>query len=336
MFKKSLVLAVLLLIIGFIFWLLLMFRTPEGKPVNLQIKSGLSGNKVAALLAKKRIISSPLLFTLFAKFDGVDGKILPGSYLFNEGMSTSDALKVLARGPKRKLFKITIPEGFTIDEIGQRLETKTFLNKKEFIELAKNGKNVFPKHPFLKDIPTSSLEGYLFPKTFVFDSNATPSKFIEIMLEQFGKESSSLDLTLARQKNLSLHQVVTIASLIEKEAKVAEERPLVAAVVYNRLAIGMPLKIDATIQYALPERKVRLTKEDLKIESPYNTYVNKGLPPGPIANPGSDSLKAALNPAPVDYLYYVLTDPASGRHSFTRDYQEFLKFKRQGKKAIGN
>ena len=335
MFKKSFFVALLLLIIASIVWLSFMFRTSEGKSVELEIRSGVSADEITALLAKKRIISSPLIFTIFAKFGGSDSKILPGRYSFREGMSAADALKILERGPKRRVIKVTVPEGFTIEEIGERLEAKTSFGKKDFADLTKNGKNTFSKFGFLKEVPTSSLEGYLFPKTFVFDNNTTLPELIEMMLQQFNKEVSVLDLAPAHQRKLSLHDVVTIASLIEKEAKVPEERGLISAVIYNRLAIGMPLKIDATIQYALPERKVRLTQEDLKIDSPYNSYVNKGLPPGPIANPGSESLKAAINPAPVDYLYYVLTDPTVGKHSFTRDYQEFLKFKKQGKKASG-
>lgn len=174
----------------------------------------------------------------------------------------------------------------------------------------------------------TTLEGYIFPKTYTFEKKTRPETIARRMLYQFQIETEALDWSILAQKNLTKHDIIIIASLIEEEAKVAEERPIIAAVIYNRLAKNMPLQIDATVQYALPERKAVLTYEDYKVDSPYNTYLRLGLPPGPITNPGLDSIKAALAPASVDYYYYVLTSP-EGKHTFTRTYEEFLNAKKE-------
>lgn len=242
-------------------------------------------------------------------------------------MTYYQIIKLLTKGQKEKLITVVIPEGFTAKEIAARLAKKTGRPKEDFYEYML-GQGV----PALKpaDIPPelNSLEGYLFPKTYSFRQKEHPAKIINRLLAQFEQEVAGLDWSFAQSKGLSRHQIITVASLIEKEAKVPEERALIAAVIYNRLAKNMPLQIDATVQYALPQRKEALTNEDLKIASPYNTYQHLGLPPGPIASPGLDSIKAALAPAPVDYLYYVLTS-ADGHHTFTNNYNDFLKAKQQ-------
>lgn len=326
---------IVFLVAAFLLWVIFLLYLPSGKQVKVAVKPGVSFGEVAQDLADKKVIVSPFFFTIYAKYNREDFKILPGEYFFREGMSFFEVRATLEEGPLRKVFKITIPEGFTIEEIAERLK-KTPLDQEKFKNLATvQGQTFSSDFPFLGHNPLKSLEGYLFPKTYIFEENSSEKEFIERLLSQFQKETSSLDFTPPKGGvELNLHQIVTIASLIEEEAKVPEERPLISAVIYNRLQKGMPLEIDATVQYALPQRKLRLKAQDLKMNSPYNTYQNLGLPPGPIASPGFESLKEALNPAPVDYLYYVLTDPSSGRHSFTASYQEFLKLKRQTPKSF--
>ncbi len=260
----------------------------------------------------------------------MDKQVLAGEYEFKQGISYDEALQTLQKGPIKKVFLVTTPEGFTVDEIALRLATETNIKADSFKKLAKEGAKSF-HYDFLKSNPTLTLEGYLFPKTYKVDEETNAEQFIHLQLKQFEREISKLDWAKLTEMQLTIHDIVAIASLIEKEAKLPEERVLISAVIHNRLKKGMLLEICATVQYVLPEHKPRLTYEDLEVDSPYNTYLHPGLPPGPICNPGLDCIKAALNPADVDYLYYVLKDPATGEHIFTRTYDEFLKAKNQAK-----
>lgn len=305
------------------------FLRPPAAPkrIKVTIPQGYNTTQIANLLAAKGVISNSYTFRAYAALSQTELNLQPGFYTFTTDMTYYEIIKKLTQGQKQETITVVVPEGFTVKEIVARLAKKTGRPKEDFYEYTL-GQGV----PQLKppDIPpdVNSLEGYLFPKTYTFVKKEHPAKIIKRMVTQFAQETAGLDWSFAQNKGLSRHQIITVASLIEKEAKVPEERPLIAAVIYNRLTKNMPLQIDATVQYALPERKEILTNEDLKIASPYNTYQQLGLPPGPIANPGLESIKAALAPAPVDYLYYVLTS-ADGRHTFTNNYQEFLKAKKQ-------
>lgn len=300
---------------------------PQVKTALVTIPRGFDSSQIANKLAQEGIVGSAYTFRFYAIYNNVDEHLLPGKYRLSSNMSYKDIVKKMTAGPKKTLIKVIIPEGFTLKEVNSSLADSTGRSLESFQSVT-SGPEIY-KYNF-KYLPTGAknLEGYLFPKTYQFDKDFSAKKIIGRLLYQFQLETENLDWSLAEQKSLSRKDIITIASLIEKEAKVPEERSLMSAVIYNRLALGMPLQIDATIQYVLPERKGILTEADTKYPSPYNTYLNKGLPPGPIANPGIDSIKAALAPAPVDYLYYVLTSP-DGRHTFTRNYAEFLKAKQQ-------
>jgi UPF0755 protein len=312
----------------------LLFCPPPGNTkVQLTIQPGWKISNIASILAEKGIVRSSRVFTGLANYRGIK-RFLPGNYNLRQGMTHSEALNVLAKGPIIRQFVVVIPEGFTINQIAKRLSYRTKINGEEFKNLAYNGAHSkdFEQYSFLKDNSTQSLEGYLFPKTYIVTEETTATEFIKMMLNQYVKETSGLSLSsAAQQRGLTSHNLLTIASLIEAEAKIAEERLLISAVIYNRLGKNMKLQIDATIQYALPARKANLNSEDLKVDSPYNTYLHLGLPPGPICNPGHASIQAALNPAAGNYLYYVLTDP-SGKHAFTDSYEEFLKQKQNAKR----
>ncbi len=246
-----------------------------------------------------------------------------------EAMSYTQAVNAMNKGPYLETFRVTIPEGLTIVQTGTLLNKSTNIKKDEFIDITLNKGKEF-KFDFLRDNPSLSLEGYLFPKTYEILVKTDTRSFVEILLQQFGTEIDSLDWSVAKSKGLTRHQIVTIASLIEKEAKIASEREIISAVIHNRLKADIPLQIDATVQYALPFWKKKLTYEDLNVNSPYNTYLYKGLPPGPICSPGLASIKAALNPTQVDYLYYLVTGQ-DGSHTFTNSYEEFLRLKQQVK-----
>lgn len=311
----------------------LVFPLPweEHKLVEVVVEPGESFLDLTDTLVEKRIIKNGWYFRHLAKDKELDRKIQAGRYELKTFMDYQEALKILTSKPKKGLFRIVIPEGFTISQIAERVEKEAGIPRNEFLLLSLTSAGEF-NHSFLDSNLTPSLEGYLFPKTYLVWEGSSAKEFINLMLNQFGEEIKSLDLSKLSERNLTLHKLVTIASMIEKEAKIPAERRLIAAVIYNRLKKGMRLQIDATVIYALGYHKKRLFERDTKVKSPYNTYINPGLPPGPICNPGLDSLKAALDPAPVDYLYYVLTDPDSGRHTFTRTEAEFLKAKEKAKK----
>lgn len=313
---------------------LLFSASPPPADVRVKIERGYTVSQVAGILAEKKVVRNAWLFKFYLSYRDLDRNILPGEYFFRQGMSFAQAAAVLKNAGAKKSVKVTIPEGFMIKQIASRLNAQAGIDPADFNQLALNQARSFAiDHPILQTNQTSSLEGYLFPKTYLISHKQTTREIIESMIAQFEKETADLDWSKAAVRNMSVHNILTIASLIEREAKLPEERPLVSAVIYNRLAKGMPLEIDASVQYALQEWKPKLTKHDLKVDSPYNTRLYKGLPPGPICNPGIPSIEAALNPAPVDYLYFVLTDPA-GRHTFTSSYEEFEKAKAEAKKRL--
>ncbi len=225
------------------------------------------------------------------------------------------------------VYKIVIPEGFTVEDIAARVEfsSKGRITRDEFLNVARSSHF---DHWFLKGT-NGNLEGFLFPKTYEVMANATAKSVVKKLLDQFEKETSAIDWGRAKSLGVTPYQAVIVASLIEREVRVPWERELVSSVIYNRLSKGMKLEIDATVQYALKTWKRELSYDDLKIDSPYNTYKIQGLPPSPICNPGFESIRAALYPANTDYLFYVLTDPVKGTHSFTADYQQFLRWKRE-------
>lgn len=322
---------ILFLILGS--WLIFCASPPPGK-VKVTIERGYTVGKIAEILAEKKVVSNAYLFKFYLSYNDADRNIIPGQYTFRQSMSFSEAMAILNKAGDKKFIKVVVPEGFTVKQIGLRLETQTNISPDDFDQLALRGAESFESdHAILQSNQTSSLEGYLFPKTYLFDDKKPSRDIIETMLTQFEKETSYLDWPKAQSLNMNVHQILTIASLIEREAKLSEERSLISAVIYNRLKKGMALEIDASVQYALPEWKPKLTRKDLRIDSPYNTRRYKGLPPGPICNPGLPSIAAALNPADVDYLYFVLTD-ASGRHTFTNSYEEFEKAKAEAKKRL--
>ena len=230
---------------------------------------------------------------------------------------------------------MTIPEGYVIDQIAERLDKQAGVPQSEFKSLAKSGATQFAgDHPYLADVYGGSLEGYLFPKTYRVKEGSSAREVLEMMLDQFDREIAQVDLKQASERGLTLNQLVVLASMIERESRLDSERPLISSVIHNRLRTDSFLKIDATIEYVLGKKRFRLTNQDTKIDSPYNTYTRKGLPPGPISNPGLKSLKAAAAPAETQLLYYVLTGK-DGSHTFTTNLADFLAAKKRSKQVFG-
>jgi UPF0755 protein len=302
-----------------------------GQPVQIEIPKGTGSADISVLLANSGVVANPNMFRLKLRTSATSGTLKAGTYDLTTGMDYDVVIAQLREGPPIQYVTVTIPEGYTIEQTAKRVEERAGISSVEFLDLAKTGARRF-EYPFLKDIPSGSLEGYLFPKTYRVRVGSSARDVIDLMLRQFAKETSGLDLSLAAERGLTLRDVVIIGSMIERETRVQSDRPLVSSVIYNRLAKGMLLEIDATVQYVVGN-KPRLLYSDLRVESPYNTYRNRGLPPGPIASPGAPSLEAASAPAQTGYLYYVLT-AKDGSHSFAATGAEFLKLKAEAKKGL--
>ncbi|EYE89675.1 ABC transporter substrate-binding protein [Fervidicella metallireducens AeB] len=296
--------------------------------VEFRVANGESINTVINNLNKKGLIKSKLLAKIYLKNQNINKTFKKGVYRFNTSMTPKDVFKKLINGElDPDILSFTVPEGYTVKQIADKLVSKGVIKDADaFIKEAENGKF---DYEFLNNIPKdrpSRLEGYLFPDTYELRKGMNERDIIIKMLDTFNYVyKTSLKEGLANSK-LTLDDVVIMASIIEREAKSSEERPVIASVFYNRLNINMPLQSCATVQYALGKTKPVLYFKDLEIDSPYNTYKNAGLPVGPIANPGKDSLEAALNPAKTEFIYFVAK--GDGTHHFTKDYNEFLRYKK--------
>lgn len=329
------VLAAIVGILAFTVWSTLYraeASVPPGRSVTIVVAKGASGDVVAAQLAKAGVVPNALMFRIQAMALNATSSMKAGTYTLVTGSGYEMVIRRLQAGPPAPvLITLTIPEGFSIERIAARVESLFHIPAADFIQLATTGAKQF-HYSFLADNPTDSLEGYLFPKTYQVKPTAKAADIIALMLAQYGKETASLDYGYARSKGLTPHDALTLASIIEREASVPSDRPKVASVIYNRLAINMRLQLDSTVQFAL-HGKVKLNLNDLKTDSPYNTYQNAGLPPGPICNPGLVAIKAALAPAKTKYLYYILTHK-DGRQSFATNYADFLALKAQFKRGL--
>ena len=258
--------------------------------------------------------SMVLTFRLLAKLRGQEAAIRAGEYRFPPHLTQDDVLRALTTGGAQVATWVTIPEGFTAGQIAQRLQEAGVGSSTEFAR-------IFMQRRLIVDgARTKSLEGFLFPSTYLVPLDATPAQVADMLVAEFFKELPTDAAARARKLGVSVPQAITVASLVEREAKSEEDRPKIAGVIYNRLRLRMPLQVDATIEYALPEHKPQLSFADLKIDSPYNSYVHLGLPPTPIANPGRPSLQAALSPWKNDDLYYVYC--GNGRHVFAKTLAE--------------
>ncbi|GAB4241918.1 MAG: endolytic transglycosylase MltG [Thermoleophilia bacterium] len=298
----------------------------SGETVTVEVLPGLSAEDVAKLLERRGVIDSTWSFVARVRVEGAAEDIKPGTYEFRTGEDYGSIIAKLREGAQPELQRVTLPEGLSIDQTAERLTEMGLIDGERYRELATDPADFEP--PVVGgEIPeVKTLEGLLFPDTYLLPLEADAALLIREQLAAFGAQTGSLPWENAEALGVTPYQVVIVASLIEKEARIADERPLVAAVVYNRLEKEMPLGIDATIRYALKKWTEPLTKSDLEVESPFNTRRSQGLPPTPIASPGLAALQAALEPADVDYLYYVLQDE-DGHHFFTNSYEEFLEAK---------
>ena len=296
-----------------------------GQPVTLTIPDGSSGDAIATLLSQNHVIEDPSAYYAAVKRLNAETSLKPGDYSFTTGQDPLEVVKQLVSGPNVEGVKLTVQEGLTVDQTAANVEAAYGIPADEFKAQAK-ASNYEADYPFLAGAYDDSLEGYLYPKTYSFSGTPTADQVIRAMLDQFKTETSGIDLSSA-PNGLSAQEIVTMASLIERETAVESERANVASVIYNRLEEGMPLQIDAAIVYARGGGNQLVSNDDLQIDSPYNVYKNQGLTPGPICSPSISSIKAALQPASTDYLYYVASAKGDGSHKFSSDYDQFLSDK---------
>ena len=291
--------------------------------VTVTIPTGTGTEGIANILDENNIIDNTGVFKLLSKSRGYDGKYKAGQYSLSPGMSMEEIMKILVAG-KAETIRFTIPEGYDIKRTTEKLSEEGLINAEAFAKEIETGKF---SYEFLKGAPAgpNRLEGFLFPETYEIFANANEHDIVDKMLYQFNKVFTKEYYARAEELGMNVRDVITLASIIEREARVPEDRPVIASVFYNRLKINMPLQSCATVQYILGEQKPVLSIKDTKIESPYNTYLHPGLPPGPIASPGADSIKAALYPADTDYLYFLAK--GDGSHAFSSTYEQFLKDK---------
>ena len=298
----------------------------QSRPVAVDVPRGATAEEVGEILEEAGVVRSALAFRVVAQFRGIGSSLQAGTYDLLTNMTVSEALEALDAGPIQEIVEVTFPEGLELEEVAGLAADSLEVNADRFREAATSGEFAAP--PYLPQ-GSGTVEGFLFPKTYEFPSEADEQYVIGRLLAQFEAEAETLDWDRAEELGLTPYEVVVVASMIEREARAPDERDKVSAVIHNRLREGMPLQIDAAIQYALPEDNRLLTEEDYEIESPYNTYLHAGLPPTPIASPGLASLRAALDPAEVGYLYFLVVDPETGRHVFAETYEEFLRLKEE-------
>ena len=316
----------LIVVIGIVSIFISTIRKPlkisQSEVVN--VEEGDSFYSIINRLSNEKKIKSPFIIKIYAKLTGLDLEVVPGSHTLDETMSLNDVAKILKDTNNANTITVTIPEGFNVEDIAARVEENGICTKDEFLSAVKS----YPLPAYVSDNADKryNLEGFLFPDTYNFEIGVKPEYIIETMIKRFeevwAEVTKGMDI-----KQEEIEKVINVASIIEKEARVDEDRPLIASVIYNRLKQGMPLQIDATVIYAHGYYIENVRNRHLAIESKYNTYLHKGLPVGPICNPGEPSIKAALHPADTNYLFYLLA--SDDEHYFTDNYDDFLKKKEE-------
>ncbi|NJP04180.1 MAG: endolytic transglycosylase MltG [Chloroflexaceae bacterium] len=312
--------------------------SPE--PVEVLIEPGESTSEIAAKLASQGLIRQPVIFTTLVRAQGLDGKLQAGRYVLNRTMTMGDILVTLQFNRVGDV-EVRITEGMRLEEIAEVLAETEIVSEEAFLAAARNGDAFKANHFLLTSLPAgASLEGYLFPDTYRIAATASVTDIIEVLLDRFDEQYSTFEKDV-RVPDVSVHQLVTMASIVQREAALESEMPLIAAVFWNRLKTENVeetgdgrLGSDATVQYALgysPDERTwwrkYLTANELAFDNPYNTRARAGLPPGPISNPGLAALQAAAQPdETANYLYFVVSCDLDGSHHFTTTFEEFQEY----------
>jgi len=292
------------------------------KEIDLIVESGDSPHSIARELTGENMILSRSYFLFLTRFTGNTGRFKQGIYSLNDGMSAWQIMDRIVGG-KVKLVTFTVPEGYNNRQIGDLLKEKNLSKSREEFLQAASDTALLKKYK----IPAQSLEGYIFPETYSVPVGFPVNRITEMMVKMFFKKLKKVENIPDDLTPQELHQRVILASIVEREAKKKEEQPLMAGVFMRREKIDMPLESCATVQYLFDKPRPRLFEKDLKIQSPYNTYLNRGFPPGPISSPGFPALNAVFNPVETDKLFFVLKP--DGSHYFSKTHREHLDAKRK-------
>jgi len=296
------------------------------KNIEIEIPKGATFRQAVEIFSKERLIRDKILFLFIGRISGIDRKIRAGYYSIYGSMSPLDILKMLKKGQIIE-YEITVLEGDSLREVAEKLSEKGIINIENFIQLSSD-------EDFLAsyEIDAPTFEGYLFPDTYKIPKGMDPEDAIGMMINKMREKYSGELMVRASKLGLSEREVLTLASIIEKEAATDDERYLISAVYHNRLRKGIPLQADPTAIYGIKSFREKITAKDLQRKTPYNTYIIKGLPPGPIASPGIKSINAALYPADVPYIYFVSNNDGSHLFSVTaEEHQAAVKSYREKK-----
>ena len=319
---KKIIISILLIFLIFFglsgyFFFKLNQKATSGEDLIVTLQKNDSVTLIVNTLNKEHLLEPGWMFKLYLKLYStlLEEKVYPGTYKFSANNTNLDVVRAVFSGKQRFIVKITYPEGITLADFASITSRNLDIDSTEFITLCKDAE-------ILKEycIKSKTAEGYLMPETYNFFWKTPVRDVVIKLLDQFRKTWESIE-DKSNKSNFTQHQVLTLASIVEAESPVKQERPIIAGIYLNRLRIGMRLEADPTVQYALYGKK-RLTYKDLEVNSPYNTYANKGLPPGPINSPSKSSIEAALNPTKNDYLYFVAVGDGSGRHNFAKNFAQ--------------
>lgn len=325
-FKKLLILLGILAVIalaigGFLFWASKIIKTPnstDGSTVSFVIEQGEGSGDIATRLSDAGLLKNRFVFVLYLNQKSLGDSVQAGEYKIPKNLTMIELAEVITRG-KTASSKLTIPEGWTIDKIADRVAANGWSSKADFLKAAEYNPAKH-KYEFLAGLKAGdSLEGFLYPDTYQLSIAPTADEIVGKMLANFDKKFTADLRAKVKKTNMTTYEVVTLASIVEREVAKPEDRKLVASVFLNRLNIDMALESCATIQYISGENKKQFTYEETRVASPYNTYINRGLPPGPIGNPSIDAIKAVLEPTDSNYLYFLSAD---GQTYFSKTLDE--------------
>jgi len=325
--KKLLILLLIVAVAvgyGFYFYNDNLTAVDEGKTKMITIEGGSSSDDIGAILLDNNLIKNLTVYKIYLRQSNLGNQLKAGDFEISDNLSLPEVVDLIIQGENiNKTTNFTVPEGLNVTEVGKLLSEKFEFTQEEFLTLTELVDIYRDSYEFLEDREIVTLEGFLYPNTYNVYVDSTADDIITIMLKGF--DNIYQEHIKGNTGDKSVYEIVKMASVVEGEAQVDEERPIIASVFYNRIEIGMMLQSCATVQYALGEKKEKLYEEDLKVESLYNTYQHTGLPIGPINSPGLTSIKAALNPAQTDYIYFLAK--GDGSHYFTDDYNDFLDAK---------
>ncbi|MBE6054877.1 MAG: endolytic transglycosylase MltG [Clostridium sartagoforme] len=322
-FKTIPIIIILILFISFLITFIRIINKPlkTSSDIVIKVNEGDSFYSIINSLSNEGKIKGVPFIKLYVKVLGKNIDIKQGEYVLQKELSVDELIETLTTESSLNIVKFTIPEGYTIEDIGEKLENEGICSKKDFLLAIEEYE--LPNFVQINSEKKYNLEGYLFPDTYLLKVGETPKEIITKMVSRFEEMLKlAIEETNTTVKEEEIETVVTIASMIEKEARIDSERPIISSVIFNRLNDGMMLQIDASVIYALGEHVETVLDKHLEVDSPYNTYRNYGLPIGPISNPGFESIKAALKPEKTDYLFYVLQDDYT--HYFTNNDVDFM------------